>query len=373
VSEWYTERPAEKVALQVIKYRQRDTWTHRDVLRLAHPTAPTPEHDAIFEWVTQGNEPGHGVSPLIDAYLAVNRETSSREIQRQVRENRLPREALPTDSLKDPAIWDALLDDMPMTAMIRNLGVMSRVGLLTPGSNGTATVVTKLADTDALRRSRVHPLQVLTAMATYASGQGFRSRGAWNPVVQIVDALDEAFYLSFENVEPTNLRYLLALDVSSSMGGGQVAGTPMTPRMAASAMAMVTARTEKRYEAVAFQRVLESIPLSPRQRLDDVMRIPWHGGGTDCALPMIYAEQNAREVDVFVVYTDSETWAGNVHPAQALASYRRASGIDARLIVVVMVSNGFSIADPNDRGMLDVVGFDASVPRIMSEFALGRV
>jgi 60 kDa SS-A/Ro ribonucleoprotein len=74
-----------------------------------------------------------------------------------------------------------------------------------------------------------------------------------------------------------------------------------------------------------------------------------------------------------VIYTDSETWAGDVHPARALAEYRRASGIDARLVVVGMVSNGFSIADPNDAGMLDVVGFDSATPQLVSEFARGAI
>jgi 60 kDa SS-A/Ro ribonucleoprotein len=36
-----------------------------------------------------------------------------------------------------------------------------------------------------------------------------------------------------------------------------------------------------------------------------------------------------------------------------------------------MVSNGFTIADPNDGGMLDVVGFDATVPQIMADFLRG--
>ena len=36
-----------------------------------------------------------------------------------------------------------------------------------------------------------------------------------------------------------------------------------------------------------------------------------------------------------------------------------------------MVSNGFTIADPNDAGMLDVVGFDTATPQLMSEFARG--
>jgi 60 kDa SS-A/Ro ribonucleoprotein len=38
-----------------------------------------------------------------------------------------------------------------------------------------------------------------------------------------------------------------------------------------------------------------------------------------------------------------------------------------------MVSNGFSIADPNDPGMLDVVGFDSATPALMSDFSLGRI
>jgi 60 kDa SS-A/Ro ribonucleoprotein len=96
-------------------------------------------------------------------------------------------------------------------------------------------------------------------------------------------------------------------------------------------------------------------------------------GGTDCALPMLYATAREREVDTFVIYTDSESWAGDVHASQALGEYRQASGIDARVVVCAMVSNGFTIADPNDRGMLDVVGFDTATPQLISDFARGLV
>jgi 60 kDa SS-A/Ro ribonucleoprotein len=34
-----------------------------------------------------------------------------------------------------------------------------------------------------------------------------------------------------------------------------------------------------------------------------------------------------------------------------------------------MTSNGFSIADPDDAGMLDVVGFDSSTPPVIADFA----
>ena len=77
---------------------------------------------------------------------------------------------------------------------------------------------------------------------------------------------------------------------------------------------------------------------------------------------MLYARALEREVDTFVVLTDSETWCGDVHPVQALRDYRRASGIDARLVVVGMASNGFSIADPADpaRGLQPSGDLEAS-------------
>ena len=93
-------------------------------------------------------------------------------------------------------------------------------------------------------------------------------------------------------------------------------------------------------------------------------------GGTDCALPMLWALEKKIQADAFVIYTDSETWHGKIHPAQALQEYRRKLGIAAKLIVVAMTSNGFSIADPNDAGMLDVVGFDLATPQVLSDFVV---
>ncbi|HEX6699584.1 MAG TPA: hypothetical protein VF101_02540, partial [Gaiellaceae bacterium] len=162
---------------------------------------------------------------------------------------------------------------------------------------------------------------------------------------------------------------------------GHVEGVPgLTPRDASAAMALVTAATEPRAEIVGFladgvPAGLTRLELTPRQRVDDAIRavedLPF--GATDCALPMLYARALGREVDTFLVYTDSETLAGEVDPVQALRDYRAASGIDARLVVVGMASNGFSIADPADGGMLDVVGFDTATPQLISDFARGAL
>ena len=78
--------------------------------------------------------------------------------------------------------------------------------------------------------------------------------------------------------------------------------------------------------------------------------------------------RNKLRVSAFVTYTDSETWAGNIHPAQALRQYRDEFVGNAKAVVVGMTSNGFTLADPNDRGMMDVVGFDTSAPAVIVDF-----
>lgn len=116
------------------------------------------------------------------------------------------------------------------------------------------------------------------------------------------------------------------------------------------------------------------LAISKRQRLDDVVRaVSGLGfGGTDCAPPMLTALHEREPVDAFVIYTDRETWFGHTHPVQALAAYRQKMGIAANLVVVGMTSNGFSIADPGDAGMLDVVGFDAAAPVVIADFVRGE-
>lgn len=380
-SRWYTERSHGEVAYQALKYAQREGWSHRDVLRKAHTKPPDAGYDALFRWITRGWDEAGDALVDVDGGLriaAAQELRGTQDVDKAVdliQSWRLPREVVPTELLREPDIWRALLygggKPMPMTAMLRNLATMTRIGVLAPMSAESRYVADRLADGETLRKARIHPLAVLVAMETYKSGRSVRGSATWSPDRRIVDALDAAFYASFGNVRSTGKRWLLALDVSGSMSGPVIAGMPgITPRVASAAMAMVTARSESDYETVAFSTTLKRMTVSPRQRLDTVLRtvdrLPM--GGTDCAQPMVWAEKHKVPVDAFVVYTDSETWHGRLHPAAALRSYRRAMGIDAKLIVVGMVSNGFTIADPDDTGMLDVVGFDLAAPNVMADF-----
>jgi 60 kDa SS-A/Ro ribonucleoprotein len=386
VANWYNAKSLDDVAYQAVKYREREGYSHKRLLQTAHPAASeSPGRIALYRWM-RGLDPGGDLPPLVQAHLrAMNPQTTKPELLALIAASRLPWEAIPTGYNADPDAWRAMLPALGLAAMVRNLGNMTRLGAITPLSEAEAIVVARLGDAAAIRKSRLHPFSILLAMAVYASGRGIRGRGSWAPSRAVADALDGAFYQAFANVKASGKRVLIALDVSGSMGS-PIMGSPLTCREATAAMALVTMSTERRTHVVGFTSAgrgprrlggrwggsseLTPLAISPRQRLTEAVKavsnLPF--GGTDCALPMLYALQQGIEVDAFVVYTDNETWAGAVHPVQALQQYRQRTGIAAKLMVVGMTATGFSIADPNDSGMLDVVGFDAGAPAVMADF-----
>lgn len=384
VGSWYTSKAADDLAYQVVKYRQRSGWSHRDVLRSAHPATTDPDIKAVLGWIAHAATSDR-LPRLIDGYMKATE--AAADVPALIRDYHLSWEMLPDTALNEPGTWDAILDiGIPQTALMRQLPRLTRLGILPPMGGRTAEVAARLTDRERLRKARAHPVNVLLAQRTYAAGRSARGDGTWEPTRQIVDALDAAFYAAFGAVDPAGSRTMLALDVSGSMTA-PIAGMPLSCREASAALALVQLATEPESVAYGFTSggvwgsgawdcsAFTPLSISPRQRLDDAIRVvsDLHFGGTDCALPMIHAEKHGLDIDTFVVYTDNETWAGSVHPHEALRSYRRSSGIDARLIVVGMTATNFTIADPTDAGMLDIAGFDSAVPNLITEFSRGII
>ncbi len=403
---WFKERKAETLALQLVKYKQREGWSMKDVLRLAKPVPADDVQGKLFGWTAKKDNAAWAKAPVAPgdkaldfvwaaeqasglklvaenadtaeakAILAEANQASVKKLVDLIVTYRLPREALPTEALNRAEVWEALLQEMPMTAMIRNLGTMSKIGLLKPLSDAEKLVAGRLTDAARLRGAKVHPIQVLSALRTYSSGRGVRSAATWTVSSKIVESLDEAFELSFGAIEPAGTRHLLGLDVSGSMSGGEIAGVPgLSPSAATAALAVVAARTEPWTAIMGFADSFRDLGITARDRVDVATRkvSGLTFGSTDASVPMTWALQNKIQVDTFVVLTDSETWAGNIQPVQALDKYRQATGIGAKLIVVGMTSTGFTIADPDDAGMLDVIGFDGATPALMAKFAKGEI
>lgn len=440
VANWYESRGLDRLAYQVVKYKQRDGMSHRNLIRLSHAKPNGSVAETLFRHVVKPEESKltAGVTALLatsgkkkldlgvplsqNAFemsfrdMAKAMETlregkhtgRSTETMKRLAGDRallqvaaaeelthltgsdaatvkqaihlitaysLPREVVPTHLQKNPEIWEALVADMPINAMVRTLNRMTASGLLTDRSDATMKVLSDLKNRDILQNARLHPMQVLIAMKQYAAGRGEKGDLTWKPVQKIVDALSDAFYDTFEFVEPTGKDLLVAVDVSGSMHAKVMGVVNMQAKEAAAAMALVMAATEPKSEVIAFADKLHSPRVSGKMRLDEVMReFARFGGGTDLALPFVYAKQQARKTafNAVLSLTDDETWAGRAHALEVLADVRRRDGM-VLAVNCATAANRATGLDPKYKGVLEVSGFDAALPTLVNEFLKGNV
>ena len=308
-----------------------------------------------------------------------------------VRDHGLVREQIPTHLLNSSDIWTELLNSkgangkqtgMPLEALTRNLGKLSSLHNFMSREN-TDTICTRLSSNEDIQKSRIHPFKVLVASRIYCMGKALKGSLCWTVSPRVRDQLTTTFLRSFKNVPPTGKRYMAALDVSGSMDCSCMGCPAITCRQASAALAQVLYETETHVYLRGFSAA--HVPGTGFHNFNPLVR---HGmtleqfisatntpfGPTDCSLPMRREIDEGLDVDVFIVMTDSETYAGTTHPQVALENYRKhANKPDAKLIVVGMTANCLTIADPNDRNTLNLAGFDASMPEIIAMFVRGEL
>jgi hypothetical protein len=325
-----------------------------------------------------------------------------------VREHGLVREQIPTHLLNSSDIWKELLmskgangKGMPLEALTRNLGKLSSLPNFMGPAN-TDVICARLSSEEDIQKSRIHPFKVLVASRIYGAGKALKGSLCWTVSPRVRDQLTTTFLRSFKNVAPTGKRYMAALDVSGSMDVACMGCPAISCRQASAALAHMLYETEHNGGGHVYVRGFTAASssgysysytgsgsVSPAdngfRNFDPFLRrgmtldqfiaatnAPF--GATDCSLPMLRATEEGLNVDVFIVMTDSETFAGKVHPQVALEEYRKkANKPDAKLIVVGMTANCLTIADPNDRNTLNLAGFDASMPEIIAMFVRGEL
>ncbi|MDF5756677.1 TROVE domain-containing protein [Spongiactinospora sp. TRM90649] len=402
---WFLSATPDRIAFKAAKAAQRKTpqgedFALRDALRLAHisPALGAGARERLDDvarhtmlgWIagTVSDEVAREALPSVDAYLTAQDVTTSGEAVALVTERGVPWEFLPDAMLREPAVWEALIDTVGLTALIRNLARMTRIGALAPMNRASRRVVARLTDRDAVVNARIHPMDAWLALRVYGSGHSQPSPQAreqtWRPVPVVLDALEETFDAAFGAVEPTGKRLLVAVDSSGSMSWGsvmsnhrrdehgrrQACGSSLgTPYEVGCAMAVVLSRIERgNAHVIDVDTRVHDSRITPPTNLREIAAWSPSGGGTDLSLPFTWAREQRMEVDGIVVFTDNETWAGRQHASQALTAYRRTTAPAARVVVTSMTTSGYTIGDPADPGVLNVAGIDASLPMLVNGF-----
>lgn len=382
IAAWFEGKSVSDLAYQTMKYKSRDGVSARDLLRMSRQTKTIDEaRDAMYHYIAKGDVlvhrlPSDIVNRLLAAQLASGEVANAENVARNIHEYDLPREVIRTDLLNDVGVWTALLQNMPMTAMLRNLGTMASKGVFKDSQN-LKLVIDRLHDTIRIKKAKVHPINVFTALSIYKRGSGLRGSNNWTVSSAILDALADCFDLSFVNVEPSGKNILLAIDTSGSMQSLCHEATQSSALDLCGVMATVMLRTEPNITVIGVDtQIRENLGLSGRQRVDDVvLRLAqFRGGGTNLVLPF---HKVTSDTEAIMLFTDSENGHGDLRSAQENFVKGRP---DRRMILAQMSANGYGWVhsrgkddlDQVGRQSLEIVGFDPSIAKLTTDFLAER-
>lgn len=420
---WLEARTDQDLMYQMLKYGNRSGYSWADMFALFHPRPKGDLRSAIYLWARFGGFPtpeylsNNGKRMSLEQAHAtlsaaqkawnedpifaqarvskelmepIGEEISDKQgaafLTSAIREHRLTHEMVTSAPLfaKHKRIgWATLAEKMPAHALLRSLNALSAHEAL--NKELKTSIVDFLTDREALKRAKIHPMNLLKTWFVYKRGTGVKGSLTWTPNANIVEALAKGFELCVQVQEPLKGRVLLAVDVSSSMRRAQVSGMPfMTSSTVAAAYAHVLLRGCEHPEIMYFDwkgwgktqagYSLVTKNLAECETLQDTFRFTerFGGCGTDCSIPVGYALEHKKHFDLFIMFTDGESWAGN-HAASVLKQYRECVNPNARVVYCTTAPYGSVLTDPSDIRALDIVGFDPNAAALISEFHQGNL
>ncbi|XP_031610703.1 60 kDa SS-A/Ro ribonucleoprotein isoform X1 [Oreochromis aureus] len=401
LSDWYNEQDAMSLAAAVTKCKQREGWSHQDLLRLSHTKPARDAIALISKYVTKGwkevqvahenKENAEEVIRVLSYLEVVEKVKHSRdetEVVTLIEEHKLEREQLLTEHLKFKQVWSALLKEMPLHSVVKMLGRLTSGKVLEPGSSETQFLCDRIQSETALKQAKIHPFSILLATENYKKGHGYQGKPKWEADRNILKAMDSAFYKSFMNVEPVGKCFVVAVDMSGSPSS-IVPGTSISTAAAAAAIAMILARTEADTHVLVYSQEAMvpfsiSADMTLKEATDELVKSTRERGAQPsgsafmlqflsesrgCTVPIQWATENRKAVDVFVILSTNPLLMLTASPVESLKKHRETSGANSKLVMCDLTNTGFPIGDTEDRGLLTISGFDLGAFSVIRNLA----
>lgn len=371
VAEYFERQVDSYLVLMGLKYRQREGFTLLDAARLGHPKMgrATSKRNIIFRWAC-GMPWTDSQSAIAEelfihedfdlqqifVWIEINQpENSERRVANLIRDFRLPRECVPTHFLNSAEVWEALLVNMPVQAVLRNMGKMSSIHV-----DFLPRLEVALA-----RDTRLHPLDILKAFAVYKQGHGDRGKLSWMPRMDVIKCLLNEYNRRLNTMPPRQERLLIAVDVSGSMEFNRPFGDLHTSHWAY----MLAVSLQRQYpnsKIVGYsEKMIEPNESYMKGEIDVegftslTWRDMWYGengGGTNesAVLPTI-SQQPHEPFDAVVFISDGDTWMGDGHPFQTVADYRAAFNPNLVSVCFTITAQGQTRNEPDDALSFDLI------------------
>jgi 60 kDa SS-A/Ro ribonucleoprotein len=287
----------------------------RDILRMARPTPKDNARRAMFGWLT--DKAAEKWAPATEADLPAEvqsliayRNSESEEAQALIAgglDN--VRWDLLSDAAKGPTVWAALARKMGPQALRMNLNTLLRHDVLATSAM-VDYVANRIADESEIRRSKQFPYQYFAA---YLNADD-------NVPQKIKTALHKAAEIACGNVPELPGPVVIGLDTSGSMSSavtghrGRGATSKMRCIDVAALFAAAILRRNPDSVVIPFDTSAYDAKMDPNDSILSIAErlAKYGGGGTDCSLPLVAANQKhaKRKFAGIVLVSDNESWVG---------------------------------------------------------------
>ncbi len=287
----------------------------RDILRMARPTPKDNARRALFGWLTgkqveKWAPAGGDDLPVEVQSLIAYRNSESEEAQALIAgglDN--VRWDLLSDDAKGPKVWAALARKMGPQALRMNLNTLLRHDVLATSAM-VDYIADRIADESEIRRSKQFPYQYFAA---YLNADD-------NVPQKIKTALHKAAEIACGNVPELPGPVVIGLDTSGSMScavtgnRGRGATSKMRCIDVAALFAAAILRRNPDSVVIPFDTSAYDAKMDPNDSILSIAErlAKYGGGGTDCSLPLVAANQKHanRKFAGIVLVSDNESWVG---------------------------------------------------------------
>ncbi|MCF7962057.1 MAG: TROVE domain-containing protein [Pirellula sp.] len=376
----------------------------RDILRMARPTPKDNARRAMFGWLTDKSIDKWAPAtesdlPVEVQSLVAYRNSESEEAQALIAgglDN--VRWDLLSDAAKGPTVWAALARKMGPQALRMNLNTLLRhdvfnggIGILPvarDASNETQAgslchsmvdyVADRIADESEIRRSKQFPYQYFAA---YLNADD-------NVPQKIKTALHKAAEIACGNVPELPGPVVIGLDTSGSMSSavtgnrGRGATSKMRCIDVAALFAAAILRRNPDSVVIPFDTSAYDAKMDPNDSILSIAErlAKYGGGGTDCSLPLVAANQKhaKRKFAGIVLVSDNESWVGTGRHGSTgvmtaweafVANQRKLAGKEANPKLVCIDLQPYQTVQACERAdILNIGGFSDSVFNVISAF-----
>ncbi|WP_127587216.1 TROVE domain-containing protein [Paenibacillus koleovorans] len=323
-----------------IKYNGRGRgYSLGDAIATAHPKPADLKQQALFRYL-RGQEANLSLLPQVDALEQLKLAKTELEQLHWIEVGKLPHEVVTGAVKPTQAIWEALIDQMPAMALLRNLNTLERAGVLENRYN-LDTVVARLTDVHTLRKAQIFPFRFAKAFRQ-VKHQALR------------DALRDAVEATFANLPDLEGRTAIFLDTSGSMNSGEYLQIGSVFALA----------LYKKTEGDSLFWLFDTVVVDPRpSRRDSILSQADQiqaRGGTDTGAPVRELLRKREKVDQIVIITDEQQNSGSPF-YEELMKYRSKVNPDVRAFIIDIAPYRSAMVPPLDRNTFYIYGWSDTV------------